>query len=93
MKHFQSPIYAIKDRVSGQSTPVFIESNDLSARRQFTHFLKGSQNDPQDYELWYLGIYDTDVMRVLDSETSRLVLTGADVRWSLEVKEDTYHGE
>lgn len=51
-------MYNVKDRVSDEFAPPYVAKNDAVALRQFNHLI--SNLNPQDYELYCIGKYDTD---------------------------------
>lgn len=58
-------IYLIRDQVSGQYSPLFVEPNDRSAIRQFASFLDNSPVGAADYDLYLLGsLVDDDSSNV-----------------------------
>lgn len=65
-------IYIIRDNVSGQYSPLFIESNTKSAQRQFGAFLSGVSGSPADYDLYQLGHLVDD-----DPESCPHILAGS----------------
>lgn len=48
-------VYLIRDNVSGQYSPLFVEPNQKAGQRQFASFLSGIQGSPADYDLYQLG--------------------------------------
>lgn len=65
-------LYVIKDNVSGQHSPIFLETNDDSAKRQFGVFLSGVQFPPSNYDLWHLGTFSSESMRIVAGDAIHL---------------------
>lgn len=92
----RSLIYVIVDSVSGQTSPLFLEPNEDSALRQFKAFLRNSQNSPDDYVLYCVGVFNHDTVIIESDSGSHLVARGANIRWSIPEmphNEEVSHGE
>nr|WAE43913.1 MAG: nonstructural protein [Microviridae sp.] len=65
-------LYTIMDRVAEDSAPPFTAINDGVARRQFNNLLNNSLSSDE-YSLYYLGFYDTSLMKADILITPQLV--------------------
>jgi len=68
-------LYVIQDTLSKQSTPIFIERNEDTARRSFQGFLKSTEGmpPPSDYDLFLLGEYDPVTLVILSCHPNHVV--------------------
>lgn len=72
-------IYVIRDNVSKQLTPLFYESNDGAAIRQFRQFLDGVPFAPDNFDLHFVGILEADGVCIVHSDVPQHVANGASV--------------
>ncbi|MDR2728074.1 MAG: hypothetical protein LBB56_03000 [Chitinispirillales bacterium] len=66
-------IYLIRDNVSEQCTPLFIEKNVESAKRQLQSFISGSQFNPSSYDLYQVGTFDSESATITSMEKLHIV--------------------
>lgn len=75
-------IYAIRDLKSGFMTPT-VEQNDAVAVRNFEHAVRQGNSilfsHASDFQLMYLGEYDTETGRITPAELIEIVFDGKDV--------------
>jgi len=58
-------LYAVRDRIAEETGPIFMAKNDAIALRQTQQLLRSEQvTDPEDFELWMVGTYDTELMDI-----------------------------
>lgn len=73
-------IYAIKDRLTGRfMQPIFIETKE-AAERWFKGVVQKTEifkDNPQDYELYYLGLFD-DTFGISQFESGAELITSGD---------------
>lgn len=61
-------LYAIYDKVSGQYGSPTPHVNEASARRWFLHCVNVNEMaEPTDFQLFYLGVFDTSSGKLLSS--------------------------
>lgn len=53
-------IYTVYDKIAEESGPLFIQKSDSTARRAFRSMIKDEKLRREEYELRYLGDYDTE---------------------------------
>lgn len=76
-------LYAIRDSVANQYLAPMVDQSDATAMRNFAHTILTSggtiTTHPQDYDLYYLGDYDSDTgdLRPLPAI---LVVRGGDIK-------------
>ena len=56
-------LYTVYDRVAQEAGSILIARNDGMALRSMRQALIGNQSE-DDYQLWYLGDYDTEMPRI-----------------------------
>lgn len=72
-------IYVIRDNVSEQNSPLFLERNDLAAKRQFSAFLDGVPNAAADYDLYFIGIFEPQQMLINAEPAAKHIINGSAV--------------
>lgn len=75
------PIYSIRDKKSGYGFPQ-VDTNDFTCKRGFA--LAINNNDlmnanPDDYEVYKIGTFDTDKGKIDAFNITELVCTGLEV--------------
>ena len=75
-------MYSLKDRLNGFTTPIPLASDEV-AERWFMEMRTENitvKLNPQDFELWYMGEFDTETGVMTDNENRKEVVYGkADV--------------
>ncbi len=75
-------VYSIRDNLTGFLTPV-VEQNDNSARRNFEHAIAQPQSlmnsHVSDYDLYKIGLFDTDTGLIENISPIELVVSGGSV--------------
>jgi hypothetical protein len=66
-------VYVILDNVSGQYSPLFLESNSRAAQRQFVAFLRGTQYHPSNYDLYSVAAFCQDSTTITDCDRLHIV--------------------
>lgn len=72
-------IFIIRDNVSEQNSPLFIERKIDGAKRQFAMFLQGIQVSETDYDLYQVGVLDPLTMCITAEPTPIHVCNGVAV--------------
>lgn len=84
-------IYSMRDKHTGFVSPTF-DLNDQSAARNFSMALTKSDGvlgfAPSDFDLYRLGIFDTDSGVITPVQLPELILTGSNAFLSSVAKED-----
>lgn len=75
-------VYCINDKKVGFMNPTF-EQNDEVAARNFVHAVQNSgtilTSHREDFDLYYLGMFDTLTARFTFIDVPRLVINGGDI--------------
>lgn len=55
-------MYALKDELNGFTTPIPFMNEELAKRYLKDQYMSNPtvKNTPEDFSLWYLGVYDTE---------------------------------
>lgn len=81
------PVYCIKDNKSGFLTPT-VDQNDATAMRNFEHALMNANTvlgtHPADFDLYKLGVFDSESGRIESLPTPELICGGYVVAAQLE---------
>lgn len=78
-------LYSVKDLVADECGPVITAKNDAVATRMFIGLVTSDKSiNPNDYQLLYLGVFDTSSGIVKGNELPALV----SVKFTDEVEDD-----
>ena len=72
-------LYTIYDRVAEISCPPFAAANDGVALRQLKALLRGTARGSRQYQVYLIGHYDEEAMRLLNVESRRVELPAESV--------------
>lgn len=75
-------IYSIRDSKTGY-TSLTLDFNDASAMRNFEHACMQDSSlffsHAQDYDLYKLGLFDTEVGKIIVKDVPELIVSGSSV--------------
>ena len=72
-------IYVIRDNGSEETCLPFFVQNDIVAKRQFAATLRTlPPSCRSDFQLEFIGMYDTEICELRDSAECEVISTGAD---------------
>jgi len=85
----KSRLFTVYDSVAEDYGPIFEAKNEVVAVRSFKQMLQNPNNPVviEDFLLYYLGEYDHDTAVIELASKPTIVVTGADVKRSIEKKE------
>lgn len=77
-------VYCIYDRVAEEANFPFQQKNDACAVRAFTEVInrdvrKVKQLKLQDYELWFIGVWDSELFQFVGLDGRKLIMKGDQV--------------
>lgn len=67
-------MYALKDELNGFVPPIPFPNDDIAKRYLRDQYESNPtvKNTPEDFSMWYLGEYDTELGRMLPNEPKKL---------------------
>lgn len=72
-------LFSIRDNLSEEYAPPFMAKNESIAKRQYNNFIREQKLDKNDFGLYLLGEYDTD-LGVIESELPILINDDVEVK-------------
>lgn len=76
------PVYSYRDKLIGFGTPL-IDNSDQTAQRGFSMQMNNPQSlnnfSPSDFDLYRIGVFDTDNGRIEPEDVPVLICTGSSV--------------
>lgn len=57
-------MYVIYDRLAEEAGPIFHARNDAVAYRSYDHHISTSRLNPDEYDLYYVGLYNAEIMLI-----------------------------
>lgn len=70
-------LYSVRDSVAKEFGPIYCCKNDDVARRAYSQLMK-DVNSPVDFDLYFVGAFDTDTGIICPSEPLRVQLATFD---------------
>lgn len=78
----KAKLYSYRDALVGFG-PILVESNERTAIRGFSYAVNNAQGimnfSPKDYDLFYIGEFDTDTGVISPAPVCQLVVNGSSV--------------
>ena len=53
-------LYAVHDTVAGEAGPLYSAKSDEVAIRMYKQLIKHDNCNPEEYQLWHVGVYETE---------------------------------
>lgn len=76
------PIYSYRDVKSGFGSPI-VDQSDVTAIRGFSYAINGNNGimnfSPADFDLYKIGMYDTDTGVIISENVPVLIVNGSSV--------------